>query len=227
MADSAVLHAALRDLFTGPDCPEVIIETGTHRGTGSTRILAECAEEVGANLIIETIESQHRWYAEAVANLARFSNVTCNFGSSLARDSILPFLHSDPMLQNHQDYAGVYIDKLATGPELAEWYGAEALGQEEIVGYQDNLLPGLIDTHAGRRLMFLLDSAGGMGWLEFKFLIGRLQGSKFILLADDRHHIKHVRSSNWATAHPEEFSGISGEESWFLAKCRPTTLIEF
>ena len=224
MADSPILRAALLRLFRSDSFPEVIIETGTNLGLGSTRILAECVIEAGRaeEIRIETIESQYWNYLNAFRNLQQFPFVSCHFGCSLCRESILPFLHGDEMLQNHQNYSGVYIDRDGSGRELAEWYGAEAIGQTQQAGYRDDILGELIGENLGKRLMFLLDSAGGMGWLEFQFTVESMLGQTCYLVADDRHHIKHKRSSDWMESHPNEYKILSGEDSWLLAACSPS-----
>jgi len=228
MADSPILRAALLRLFRSDSFPEVIIETGTNLGLGSTRILAECVIEAGRaeEIRIETIESQYWNYLSAFRNLQQFPFVGCHFGCSLGRESILPFLHGDEMLQNHKAYSGVYIDRDGSGRELAEWYGAEAIGQTQQAGYRDDILGELIGENLGKRLMFLLDSAGGMGLLEFQTTVQAMIGQEFCLLLDDRHHIKHRRSSDWMESHPSEYSILAGEESWVLADAHPISLVE-
>jgi len=228
MADSPILRAALLRLFRSDVFPEVIIETGTNLGLGSTRILAECVIEAGRaeEIRIETIESQYWNYLSAFRNLQQFPFVSCHFGCSLCRELILPFLHGDEMLQNHQNYSGVYIDRDGSGRELAEWYGAEAIGQTQQAGYRDDILGELIGENLGKRLMFLLDSAGGMGLLEFQATIAQMLGVDAYFLCDDTHHIKHKRTLQWMQEHPAEYLILASEESWVLADAHPISLVE-
>jgi hypothetical protein len=42
--------------------------------------------------------------------------------------------------------------------------------------------------------LILLDSSGGVGYLEFKTTLDALNGKPFIIILDDIHHVKHHRS---------------------------------
>lgn len=154
---------------------EDIVETGTNTGVGSTRVLAD------TGLDINTIECNPVFHAEAAKNLKPYSNVVCNLGLSLKKDEMIDFLKTDKY-----DYPpNILIDS------------ADPVGfytQEIDFDVPDGLLEGLINNE-DRQIIFL-DSAGGVGYAEFKTVM-RLPPeirSQKVLVLDDCQHVKHYRS---------------------------------
>jgi hypothetical protein len=209
MTDSAELREALARIR---DEVEVIIETGTHQGLGSTRILAE----VFGGIPIHTIESNRENHLVATRNLAKFPSVQCHLGSSVWLEDARDFMACDEALQNHEAIDGVYIDRVDLAAEIARWYLAEVGGSG--VGGQ-NLLVSLIAKFAGRRKLIVLDSAGGIGWLEFQIVMREMVGDRFFLLLDDTHHLKHFRSLAYLKRNTGQFNILAEGIGWCLADC--------
>ena len=155
-----------------------IVETGTRHGNGSTLVLARTERPV------HTIECNPAHYEQAVANLKQFPNVQCHLGYSLPLSRMLEFIDKDPIYDSNLTI--MFDDPV----NPREYYKIE-LGCHFI---RERLLEILIDNSS--RQLILLDSAGGVGWLEFCKVMElpqhRLQQK--ILLLDDIAHVKHYRS---------------------------------
>lgn len=215
MVDSPDLREALGRIR---EEVQVVIETGTHQGTGSTRILAECLPQAQ----IQTIEASEENYQIAVKNLSKFPNVRCRLGTSVWAHEAEEFMAGDPALQNHQSIEGVYIDKVdVDGAALAAWYLAEVRG----AGAVQNYLPYLIAKFAENKKLIVLDSAGGIGWLEFQVVVREMINQEFYLLLDDTHHLKHYRSVEYAAKNPEEFEVVGQGDGWWLGRCKPVKMV--
>ena len=55
-----------------------------------------------------------------------------------------------------------------------------------------NLLPKLIKQFYNNN-MFVLDSAGGVGHMEFQITDDLMKNKNYYILLDDTHHLKHFR----------------------------------
>jgi hypothetical protein len=80
----------------------------------------------------------------------------------------------------------------------------------------------LLRRHQGDRPLIHLDSAGGIGYLEFKIVKEIMRGHVFWLLLDDIHHLKHFRSFSDIQSDPS-FQIIAHDSinGWVLAKYTP------
>ena len=58
-----------------------IIETGTHRGLGSTTMLANAFKNSSSLISLNTIEIDYTNYSLAKKNLSQFKFINCNFCS--------------------------------------------------------------------------------------------------------------------------------------------------
>ena len=157
-----------------------IVETGTFMGTGSTTIFAR------TGIKVTTIECNKQRAAEATKNLQKFPNVTVIHGLSMDRKGSIEF-----MLQNDHEYPfGVQHDVRDLNQER-DFYVREV----NVECPTESVLPLLINNE--QEQLIFLDSAGGMGFYEFKEGVMALQGEqlkKKTVIFDDVNHIKHYRS---------------------------------
>lgn len=154
---------------------DVMVESGTYIGLGSTQMLAK----VKPRRLI-TIESDFENYQEAVANLAQYDFVEPYWGLSVNREEALAFIHQN-------DYSGdFYVDS----ENPIAFYTKEVA----VKCYKENLLTELLTPLADSNPLILLDSAGGIGFLEYSIVRQIMQNKPHTLILDDTHHVKHYRS---------------------------------
>ena len=212
---------------------DVAIETGTFLGLGSTRFVAEAFLAVAPPKCFVTIEVNFANWCRAKANLRSYPFVDCRWGLSVPLDSGLDFLAHDDMLLNHRRYPDIYIDNI-DNPVLAysrELHGEAleleraplaAAGSDLVFNGKDflydgeDLLARLLAAHADHKPLIVLDSAGGIGWLEFHIVMEQMRQKGFALLLDDTHHIKHYRSLQHIRG-ASAFRTIAAGPSWVLA----------
>jgi predicted O-methyltransferase YrrM len=152
-----------------------VIETGTYLGTGSTKVFAS------EGLNVFTIECNPNHLSQAVQNLeGNKYNVCFIHGLSLKRENLIKGL----MSMNFPD-GGIYD---SARPKV--FYTQEIL---QPVLVEDAL--NLFAKNETRQLVFL-DSAGGVGYLEFvEFMSWPLSVRREkVLLLDDVTHVKHAKS---------------------------------
>ena len=151
-----------------------VVETGTFLGTGSTKVFAD----LGLNVF--TIECNPNHITHAVKNLEEYNNVCFIHGLSLKRERLV----KDLMSMDFPD-GGIYD---STRPKV--FYMQEVL---QPVLVEDAL--SLFANNDKRQLVFL-DSAGGVGYLEFiEFMWWPLNIRRNkVLLLDDVTHVKHGKS---------------------------------
>lgn len=158
---------------------EEVIETGTYKGIGSTRVFAK------TGLPVVTLECNKYIYDIAKENLKEFSNVTALYGFSLPFSEMVEFIKNDDIYDSDHGlkYEGVdrpkafYIHELKQNTET------------------ENLLPDLIRNK--KRQLIFLDSAGGVGFAEYKRVIRMPKHflANKVLVMDDVDHVKHYRSA--------------------------------
>ncbi|MGO9566316.1 MAG: hypothetical protein ACLP5H_02120 [Desulfomonilaceae bacterium] len=141
------------------------------------------------------------------------------------------------MLANQQDYHEVYIDN--TDDPVA-FYSNEIMGRLGIksggqfgnvwarlgemldarLHYQgEDLLRRYLRRFAGERPLIVLDSAGGIGFLEFNIVQQIMASKTYTILLDDVHHVKHYRSALSIRSDPSfRVIGSDEENGWMLAK---------
>lgn len=152
-----------------------VVETGTFDGLGSTRIFADF-------LPVLTIESNHDRVRQAAKNLGS-REVIIFEGLSLSyrelRDGVNETLHynypEDVLCDGKHDTKRFYLSEL-----------------NRSFNGKENLLPHCLSTE-GFPIIFL-DSCGGTGYTEFRFVM-RNAVRPFIIMLDDCDHVKHYRSA--------------------------------
>ncbi|MBK8913969.1 MAG: hypothetical protein IPM64_05070 [Phycisphaerales bacterium] len=173
--------------------PQAVVETGTYLGLGTTRLILEATADAPPE-VFYTIEASPVHYAEAVANLLHAPHVHCLWGLSVDRSAAEAFIREDALLRDSAARGDLYIDSDApVDAYVAEVGGAGGSGQAAQIlpeAWLETLLPRVRE----QRPLIALDSAGGIGWLEYRE-VRRLMGSAvFGLFLDDINHVKHHRS---------------------------------
>jgi len=232
MAGDPVLRQHLVELIARYRL-DVAIETGTFLGLGSTRFIADAFLQVAPPKRLVTVEVNFANWCRAKANLRPYPFIDCRWGLSVALDRALEFLQHDEMLLNHQRYPDIYIDNISD-PVAA--YSRELRGQAEelermpLAGRSsdiafngkdylfdgEDVLSRLLQAHAGHTPLIVLDSAGGVGFLEFQIVLEKMAGKPFAILLDDSHHIKHYRSLQHIRG-TADFTIVAAGASWVLA----------
>ncbi|MFG0252237.1 MAG: hypothetical protein ACF8NJ_05115 [Phycisphaerales bacterium JB038] len=204
MATSPRLQAQLAEAVSQRGV-STALETGTYLGEGSTTLLAGLlAAQPQPGLT--TIEANWRFWRKARERLAAFPFVNCLWGRTVAAEEALAFMQSDEALLHHERYGDVFIDNL---DDPLAFYSRECKGdlfetidagdaafqRDQAAHYAgDDLLRVHLQRLRGERPLILLDSAGGIGWLEFQITMEVMADADFLLLLDDVHHLKHFRS---------------------------------
>lgn len=188
---------------------DIAVETGTWLGLGTTRIFADAFVASGKlPRVFYTIESNYGHWRQARANLVSYAFVTALCGCSVDPNEARQFLATDEAVQHPERFPGVYVDEYGS---LEAGYGAEFGGPM----YQTELLQRLIEPLWTRdRLFVSLDSAGGIGWLEFGVVEKLLRERDYLLFLDDVEHIKHFRSYGFVLGCPERFTVLLQKNGW-------------
>ena len=237
---SMIVDSRLRDLLvdiTRRTPISHILESGTHVGLGSTKFIAEIfgAQSPPPKRFV-TIEANHRSWHQAKKNLETFPFVTPVWGLSTSRQEGLRFIQSDPVLLNHHEYPDVFIDDVQDpidfySREIAGGLGGGRNPLEKIRRLVDrpryyegeNLLAKWLGAFRSYKPLVVLDSAGGVGYLEFSTVEQHMSGHPYFLLLDDICHVKHFRSYEYI--HNNSKFAVIGENKdagWLLAKYQPT-----
>ncbi|GAB4001928.1 hypothetical protein GCM10028807_59300 [Spirosoma daeguense] len=194
----------LRQLFA-QNRIDYIVETGTWLGTGSTRTIAKAVGENYKPKAYYTIEGNLTFHTLARFNLRHWDFVKPLWGDTVAKEKALTFIRQDDVLRNHEKYPDVFIDtlnnpvqfytdevegRLGKNPVInaVDWFGNTFLNRKE------DILRNLLLRHRDDRPLVLLDSAGGIGWLEYQTVRDTLGNRPYWLILDDIHHLKHFRS---------------------------------
>jgi hypothetical protein len=206
----AAVEAAIKTYGT-----RIAIETGTFEGTGSTRIIADGLRRAGQPITYVTIEVSFENWCTAYHNLRPFLFVDCRWGCSVDKTGAIEFIRKDDAIKDHHKYPDIYIDDV-NNPVLfytnelngitpfsqraRNWIRTLAAGNLRFSTVNsklwsgESLLPQLLRLHHDNQPLIVLDSAGGCGWYEFKVMMDIMRDTRFLLLLDDTHHLKHFRS---------------------------------
>jgi hypothetical protein len=198
----------------------VIIETGTYRGKGTTRMLAEATAMIDADIRIYTIESHWDNYLIAKKNLEEYNWITPIYGLSVHEASAIKFIDNNDVLVDQEKY-GVQID---TNIPVA-FYKSEIKGNVSAWGEsvpkmdrEQQVLERLVAENYGNNyFLFVLDSCGGIGWLEFEAVGNLMCGSPFSVWLHDINHVKHFRSYKEIVENPDWMIVAEETNEWVLA----------
>lgn len=178
----------VKDLFARVR-PRRVIETGTYHGTGTTTVIARALRDLAideARFI--SIEVNPRNITRATTNLQNEDlSVELFNGLSVPR-ALLPDLQAiETELVKNVLADGLVVDH--EEPERARLY----YGETDFAALPDDMLGTALAEFDYRPDFVLLDSGGHMGYVEFQYLISRLQAPCHLAL-DDIFHVKHFRS---------------------------------
>ena len=207
MVDDGGLAPVLARVVTETGVSHVV-ETGTYLGTGSTRMLAAAFPSDRPPKSFITIEANWSSWCAARGNLAAFPFVTVLWGRTMSRRRALEFVRTDDALRNHEQWPDVFIDDTrhpvkSYTRELRGRLGGKPRGLRSIVRFArdrlrrysgEDLLSRSLRAVRERRPLILLDSAGGIGWLEFQTVLHEMGSAPYTIVLDDTHHVKHFRS---------------------------------
>lgn len=207
MKNDSGLKAALRSL--SKEHIDVIVESGTFNGLGSTTFLSEAFKHSQRLKALHTIELNYSSYREARSNLEGYSFVHCHYGCSVEIKKAILFIEQDEAIKGHDKYPHVFIDDL-TDPvsfytkELRGHLGMGKLKKSlnqliyrESRSPKENLITKLAYQYPTEQVLIALDSSGGMGWMEFQHTLKVFSGRMIWLMLDDTHHLKHFRSKEF------------------------------
>jgi len=212
-----------------------VFESGTFTGMGSTTTLAETI--ISTQTKIErfiTLEADPTFYKEAKRNLSKYSFVTPVNGLSVHRKEAMDFVKNDEAVIHHERYPDVFIDDVEdpvkfyydeisgnlsskTGRGLLKslYSKLASTGTKFVDGAFEQFLP----EFKGKDPLILLDSAGGIGYLEYQKVMQILSGDDFFLILDDIHHLKHFRSRQDIEKNPRfSILDINIEHGWLIAR---------
>jgi hypothetical protein len=194
---------------------QYFFESGTFNGLGSTTLISETIQNAGIkNPVFYTLERDPHFYSLACDNLKKFPFVKVYNGLSVDEKEAVKFLENDDFLINHQQHPDIYIDNLENPKQfyLNEISGNlsrknispkaggllssifSAFSRKKTETEQQNLIETLLADMRNTKPLILLDSAGGIGYLEFSKVREVMGENPFFIILDDTHHIKHWRS---------------------------------
>lgn len=191
--ERTALTAQVRDLVSSLR-PKRVLETGTFEGTGTTRILATALKDSGiqdAHFVSVEVNPAHA--ARARENLERSGlapYVNVQQGLSVPR-ALLP-AQDEIHRQVVENLSTLELDRDIYVDHEAAQRAAHYLAETRHDG-PDDLMGKYLQEHGSQVDLALLDSAGHLGFLEFKYLIERLKGP-CVLVLDDAYHVKHYPS---------------------------------
>jgi hypothetical protein len=227
---------ALEDLFSQNEITK-IVETGTFLGLGSTTFLAKAILKSKKKLPeFITIEVDSKSYKKAVKNLAQYPFITPKWGLSVSSKEAKEFILNDDAILNHQKYPDLFIDDVSNPTKfyLNEIEGKlsqssqkptfvdklkKRIWTSEKNQFEDNIFQSVIPEIQNDTPLFLLDSAGGLGYLEFQKVNLLMNGHSHFLILDDTHHLKHFRSCEHIYNNKNyTLIAENRERGWLIAK---------
>jgi hypothetical protein len=218
---------------------EYIVESGTYMGTGSTKTIADLVLQNKVPIkTLYTIEVDRKLFSKAIKNLRKYPFVTPIWGISVDPEEAIKFVNTDDAIQNHEKYPDVFIDTL-NNP--VQFYISELNGQLSQTSKPEGFFSKIFSNNVSPKESFeknvfkrillgvkecnpliLLDSAGGIGFLEFNTVLDYLKEKKFIIILDDIHHLKHFRSLAYIE-NSKNFTVLnkSPQHGWVIAMYKP------
>ena len=235
MSAGADFKKMLDDLFRTEQVT-CIFESGTFDGSGSTTTLATAVQKSGKEVnTFVTAEVDYRLFKKAKKNLAPFPFVIPLWGMTVNFDEAKAFIEKDEAINNHHRYPDIFIDDVVDpkGFYLNELSGQlskhhlrqsfksrlSALFERRTETFTEDLFQKYLPGMASGKTLVLLDSAGGVGYLEFNKVKNIMGDKTYFLVLDDIHHLKHFRSyrdlktdSSFRILHENKAQG------WVMAK---------
>ena len=122
------------------------------------------------------------------------------------------------MLRDLDPNLDIFVDFL---PDPRSGYLSEirnGIGGGDARESPEGLLRPLLEKHRRDRPLISLDSAGGIGWMEFQIVLETMGDAPYALFLDDINHLKHYRSMLHVESSPD-FCVYSRDfqEGWLVA----------
>jgi hypothetical protein len=191
---------ALYDLIIEQGITKVI-ETGTHKGTGTTAAIIKGLQAFGNPFEFYSIEVNPKLHAAAIIHTGELQGVTLLNGLSVDKSMI-------PVSSTFDVPDFVIVDHF---PENRD----ELYRKEVAFNVPDNMLEFALKNLDYRPHLVVLDSAGSMGYIELMYLLERAKGG-YLLALDDTSHVKHYDSMLHIKNQPEKFEIMWEVESEYL-----------
>lgn len=227
---------ALDELFEKNEISH-LLETGTYLGLGSTSFLANSILKSKKKLpIFFTLEVDGNIHKKAKKNLKKYPFVQPIWGLSVRSEEAVNFTKNDDAILNHEQYPDVFIDDIK---DPIKFYLTEIEGKlskniykkhlfkklknffksKDVMPFQENIFGEIIPQIKNLDPLFLLDSAGSLGYLEFNKIQELMDGCSHFLILDDIHHIKHFRSYRDVKANSKyTILAENLEHGWLIAR---------
>lgn len=167
--------------------PKTIIETGLYHGTGSTSLITSLIRDIPLDADFYSIECNEKNIKIAEYNLSQdglIDHVEIHSGLSVPH-LLIPSIEETIEDIRTARKIGMYVDHEI---DDSSFYTKETSNYEE-----DDILGKLLKYLSGEVDFLLLDSAGHMGFIEFKYVLPLIKTPCAIAL-DDIKHLKHYRS---------------------------------
>lgn len=238
MSKDSLFKETLNKLFTEYKI-DTIVECGTYLGLGSTSLLAEAILKNATHYPdFITIEVDKKIYNEAVKNLKKYPFITPKWGLSVNAAEAKKFIQTDDAILHHENYPDVFIDYTDNPAEkyieeidgnLSKNFNKKESVFEKLtrlltlkskVLFEENILETISQSLNGKTPLFLLDSAGGIGYFEFLTVARLMKNKPHFIILDDIHHLKHFRSFRDLSNDTDNYTIInkSLENGWVVAK---------
>lgn len=215
------MKAAMKKIFSykgkAKKPPEVVIETGTYLGTGTTKEIADILVSLKKDIPFYTIEAKKWIYDQAKKNLEKYKFIQPLYGLSLELEECLEFISNDEMIKNHQDYPDLYIDCTKDPVYMYRteiWSCFADNPNPPIAGLFYDIIP----LNRDKNPLIVLDSCGGIGLLEFNKIVELMETYHYYLFIDDIGHIKHNRTFNYIKDNSDNWKVLSTNGRCALAE---------
>lgn len=178
-----------------------VVETGTHMGLGTTTAILKGLQVSSVPFNFYTIEVNPVFYLQAKHNLGNVAGLHLIKGLSVERSQL-------PVDTTFDVPDHIVVDHYPNNRNLLYRKEVEHRVPDNMLDYalkQFDYCPELV----------VLDSAGHMGWVEFKYLMDRVK-CQFILGLDDTCHVKHYSSMEYIRENPKRFEILWEVESEYL-----------
>jgi len=169
--------------------PNRLLETGTFLGEGTTRIIAEELVNVNKKAHFVSLEVSKEYARRAKDNLLNHNLIVdIRNGLSIPKQLLPGEEEIKKSVMDGPD--NIYVDH--EEKDRLDLY----LKEIKYDGKDDDLIGKVLNEWNGKVDFVLLDSAGCLGYVEFKYLLSKVKFD-FVLVLDDVKHIKHCNSAEY------------------------------
>jgi hypothetical protein len=213
---------------------DFIFETGTFKGDGSTKTIIENFPSGFLPKRFITIEANPIYVRIARENLKKHAFVEVVYGSTVSIEEGMNFIINNNCIKNHENFPKVFIDTLVNPTEFYINELKGKLGNHSLKSKffsvvlnlfyrkQDSVLEKYLKPMKYKKPLIILDSAGGIGYLEFKKVINIMGNNPYWLVLDDIHHLKHFQSIEYVKNNNDfRIIGMSNIHGWSIIEHIP------